>query len=80
MPMIPIEQDSPEVIEVARQAIAEMVQEVIRHADDAMLWHGAVMMVTGHLGALLAHGLISVPMFEQLIQERDAARKAAQAE
>lgn len=68
MPMIQIEQNSPEVVDHACDLIASMtagLRETPGELDDQ---YGRVMHVTGFLAALKHHALISQPVHERLQQ------------
>ncbi|SMF19954.1 MULTISPECIES: hypothetical protein [unclassified Pseudomonas] len=73
MPLIQIEQDSPDTIARARQCVAKMVDEVRRYRHDSALWSPSASKVTGYLTALVEHDLISFSMTVQLTQEKDQA-------
>lgn len=73
MPLIQIEQDSPDTIERARQSVAAMADEVRRYRHDSALWSQSTSKVMGYLTALVENDLISSAMTVQLTQEKDQA-------
>ncbi|KIL03158.1 hypothetical protein EGJ28_16315 [Stutzerimonas xanthomarina] len=78
MPLIQIEQDSPQVIEVARARIAAMAGELrkINTRGDRTAQLDKVRetaSLTGYLSALVQHGLLSGDAFTDLIAEKSAA-------
>lgn len=73
MPMIQIEQDSPVTIEGARRCFGRMNDSIRKSAGDLTKRHGFAMHSLGYLGALMATGLISQAVYDQLNAELDAA-------
>jgi hypothetical protein len=65
MPLIQIEQDSPEVIERARQEIASLARDIATGADR----HSQTMLFLGYCRALTHERLISVDVLGQLNAE-----------
>ena len=78
MPMIQIEQDSPQVIKRVRQKIADLAQEHKQYPTRDI--HSSVMFVVGYTGALLMEDVISAEMHRQLSRERDEALAQAECE
>lgn len=74
MPLIQIEQDSPEVIERVRAQIEEMAKRLRTHPELVLIAEEAVY---GYITALLHHHLLSIERVEQLQGEKRAAAKAA---
>ena len=72
MPMIQIEQDSPELIAQVRRQIDEMVE---RTRKTPGIVHVAEEVVHGYLAALLEQRLLSVEQWRQLL---DASRAASE--
>ena len=52
MSLIQTDQDSPKIIERARQSIAKMADEVRRYRHDPGLWSPSAWKITGYLAAL----------------------------
>ncbi|MBW9240775.1 hypothetical protein I6U33_25935 [Pseudomonas carnis] len=69
MPTIQTEQDSPETLAKARARHAHMTNQLRRFAGNQALQYGSTMHETGYLAALLMHGLISNPVYDQLFAE-----------
>jgi hypothetical protein len=69
--------DQPEVIERARQAIAQRASEVRKNRSDASRWcpHSGAM--SGYLDALRDNNLVSIEVLYQLKTEADKAVVAA---
>ena len=74
MPLIQIEQDSPELIAQVRRHIDEMVERTRKHPSIAMV---AEEFAYGYLTALLDHRLLSNEQWQQLSVEMRAAAHAA---
>ncbi|WP_339436821.1 hypothetical protein [Pseudomonas sp. EL_65y_Pfl1_R32] len=84
MPLIQIEQDSPEVIDSARILIAAMAEEVCKiltRGNEAAQIDKTreTAAVSGHLNAMQLHGLLSMDTYGDLIAEKVAAVRAAEA-
>jgi hypothetical protein len=82
MPLIQIEQDSPEVIDSARVLIAAMAGElrkiIARGHETAQLDKARETAgVSGHLNALQLHGLLSLDKYNELLAEKVAAARDA---
>lgn len=82
MPLIQIEQDSPEVIDSARALITAMASEVrkitARGNETAQLDKAReTAAVSGYLNALQFHGLRSLDKYSDLLAEKVAATKGA---
>lgn len=73
MSLIQTDQDSPKIIERARQSIAKMADKVRRYRHDPGLWSSSAWKVTGYLTALVENYLIGSAMTVQLTQEKDKA-------
>ncbi|MRT64173.1 hypothetical protein FYM84_26950 [Pseudomonas sp. CAH-1] len=69
--------DQPEVIERARQAIAQRADEVRRHRTETQRWPSAAGAVSGYLDALRDNGLIGIDVYYELKGEADKAVVAA---
>ncbi|MGE8063765.1 hypothetical protein [Pseudomonas sp. NPDC089569] len=74
MPMIQIEQDSPELIAQVRSHIVEMVERTRKHPSIAMI---AEEFVAGYMTSLLEHHLLSGEQWKQLSAEMRAAAHTA---
>jgi hypothetical protein len=81
MPLIQIEQDLPEVIDRAREQLAQAVERAQRAQASALpeVVHGAFEYAHGYLDALYVHQLLSEPVHTQLAGELRAASQAASA-
>jgi hypothetical protein len=80
MPLIQIEQDSPEVIENACDLIASMAAGMREEPGDVDNHYGRAMHVTGFLAALKHHELISHTAHDRLQHEVWQASQAVAAE
>ncbi len=76
MPLIQIEQDSPELIALVRSQINEMTERMRKHPSQ-IVNEVAQEMVYGYLVALLQLNLVSDGRWQELADEMRAAAKAA---
>lgn len=65
--------DQPEVIERARQTIAQRADEVRRHRTETQRWPSAAGAMRGYLDALRDNKLVSIDVFYELKTEADRA-------
>lgn len=84
MPLIQIEQDSPEVIDAARAlitAMADEVRKIIARGNETAQLDKAreTAAASGYLNALQLHGLLSMGKYSELIAEKVAVIRAVEA-
>ncbi|GKQ28718.1 hypothetical protein PSTH68_04385 [Pseudomonas syringae pv. theae] len=72
MPLIQIEQDSPETIQAAREQITRLVGQLSKYAPSRDLQYGCQMHTTGYLAALVMHKLISMSVYDKLSAELES--------
>lgn len=73
MPLIQIEQDSPDTIQAAREQISRLVDQLRKYAPSRDLQYGCRMHTMGYLTALIMNKLISMGVYETLSAELDSA-------
>lgn len=72
MPLIQIEQDSPQVIQRARDQIAYMVEGQNELPDDLSHCYGRSARLSGYLAALMVEHVISMGQYMELLGEAEA--------